>query len=106
MDGLDVLVCGRCRSAFHVLDEFSSHSKSCRGDNPPLERMEVRTAEAVAMVLWTNSVRRVLNQAGVAVAERGLSVCDRCATCFEFRRRLSSIFQENLITGYAKSGIT
>ncbi len=70
---LDVLVCGRCRAAFHLLEEFSSHSKTCKGDAAAKEDLTDRTDEAVAAVLWANTVRRVLDEAEVAISDRGKS---------------------------------
>ena len=76
---LDVLVCGSCKSVFHNIDEFKSHSSTCSKRSGTtasgveiFEDVEdVSSEAAVAMVIWCNTVRRVLVQAGVQFDDAG-----------------------------------
>lgn len=76
---LDVLVCGSCKSVFHNIDEFKSHSSTCSkrpGATAPgvdiFEDVEDASSEAaVAMVIWCNTIRRVLVQGGVQFDDAG-----------------------------------
>ena len=81
---LDVLVCGRCRAVFHLVDEFKSHSSICDGSRPQedeheeaelvegLERSGGSIDQALGMTLWCSNVRRRLDQQGVAIADRAV----------------------------------
>ena len=66
---LDVLVCGRCHSAFHLFDAFRSHSKTCDGDESNAECAD-DSAEAVAMVIWCNTIRRKIEEQGQTAGEK------------------------------------
>jgi hypothetical protein len=78
-DSLDVLVCGKCRSVFHHVDEFKSHSATCKageGDNGKKMKededvSDLSSESAVAMVIWCNTMRRSLVQSGVQFDDRG-----------------------------------
>ena len=70
---LDVLVCGRCHSAFHLFDAFRSHSKTCDGDESNAECAD-DSAEAVAMVIWCNTIRRKIEEQ--LPADRSDPSCD------------------------------
>ncbi len=67
---LDVLVCGKCQSVFHLLDQFRSHSAGCNGSESNQECID-STDTAVAMVLWCNTVRRRLSDSGVLISDTG-----------------------------------
>ena len=76
---LDVLVCGMCKSVFHNIDEFKSHSSTCTkrpgtaaSGAEIFENVEDLSSEsAVAMVIWCNTIRRVLVQSGVQIDDMG-----------------------------------
>jgi len=62
---LHVLVCGLCHSVFHILDEFKSHLFSCDGRCKNSQFSSYESTSAVALVLWTNTVmRRVQDNLG------------------------------------------
>ena len=67
---LHVLVCGRCQSVFHLIDQFKSHEEVCQGTESSVEtaaenRGSPGADEAVAITLWSNTLRRKMEQAGV-----------------------------------------
>ena len=70
-ESLDVLVCGKCRTVFHNVDEFKSHSATCKGPEEEVEEEEEEESSeaAVAMVLWCNTMRRLLVHGGVQVGD-------------------------------------
>ena len=76
---LDVLVCGSCKSVFHNIDEFKSHSSTCSkrsgttasGAEIFEDVEDVSSEAAVAMVIWCNTIRRVLVQGGVQFDDAG-----------------------------------
>ena len=76
---LDVLVCGMCKSVFHNIDEFKSHSSTCtKRPGTAASGAEIfgnvedlSSESAVAMVIWCNTIRRVLVQSGVQIDDMG-----------------------------------
>ena len=82
---LDVLVCGSCKSVFHHVDEFKSHSSTCskrRSTGTAATasnsaeifedvELDVSSEAAVAMVIWCNTIRRILVQGGVQFDDAG-----------------------------------
>ena len=70
---LHVLVCGFCHSVFHVIDQFRSHTTFCLGvqETP---RLTDTTVRGLALVLWTNTVLRLLReQLGDVVEQKTLT---------------------------------
>lgn len=67
---LDVLVCGKCQSVFHFVDEFKSHSNTCHQDETSQDHID-SSVHAVAMVLWCNTIRRRLHDGGIVIPEDG-----------------------------------
>ena len=68
---LDVLVCGKCQSVFHMTAEFVSHGKTCTGDATNARYDDSLSDQAIAMVIWENTMRRKLDQAGVTYTNNG-----------------------------------
>ena len=82
---LDVLVCGSCKSVFHHIDEFKSHSSTCSKRHSTGTaatasnsaeifedvELDVSSEAAVAMVIWCNTIRRILVQGGVQFDDAG-----------------------------------
>ena len=56
---LHVLVCGCCHSVFHVIDQFRVHTIFCVGMQEPTNNTDT-TVKGLALVLWTNTVLRLL----------------------------------------------
>ena len=71
---LDVLVCGKCQSVFHMAAEFVSHGKTCSGDASNARYDESLSDQAIAMIIWENTMRRKLDQAGVSYTNNGTQI--------------------------------
>ncbi|XP_059085853.1 uncharacterized protein LOC131882650 [Tigriopus californicus] len=67
---LDVLLCGKCQSVFHVLEEFKSHKSGCRGESNHGRSGQESSDYALALTLWYNTLIRKIEQAGVPYAEQ------------------------------------
>ena len=69
---LHVLVCGFCHSVFHVIDQFRSHTTFCMGTQEQ-STLPDTTVRGLALVLWTNSVLRLLRERlGEVLQQRSL----------------------------------
>jgi len=70
---LHVLVCGCCNSVFHVIDQFRSHTTFCVGVKDTRIPTDT-TVPGLALVLWTNTVLRLVrDQLGVVAEQEALT---------------------------------